>query len=93
MFLRIFFLIFLAVFMAGCQQENAQQRLPEQQTQNKNTSSGMFEHIVTATAAGVAAGSAGAVSHNLTNHAIDSIKKRRRAKIYSHRRNAMKIRR
>lgn len=54
---------------------------------NKPSDSSGGSSIVNSMAAGAAAGAAGAATHAATNHAIESWKKRRRAKrIYSKRR-------
>jgi hypothetical protein len=40
----------------------------------------MLEHMAGAAVAGAAAGSAGAVAHNVTNRAMNAFSKRRRAR-------------
>lgn len=60
--------------------ETAQTTQAPQAQPQQQSGGGMLEHMAGAAVAGAAAGSAGAVAHNMTNRAMDNWDKRRRAK-------------
>ena len=89
---RLIFYSIAVSFLVGCDNpppkpqvaaDNSQpaQSAPQPQPQPQQASGGgMLEHMAGAAVAGAAAGSAGAVAHNMTNRAMDNWDKRRRAK-------------
>ena len=87
----IFYSIALSI-LCGCDNQQPQvaaakpqpaettQSAPTPQPAPQQNGGGIVEHMAGAAVAGAAAGSAGAVAHNLTNRAMDNFDKRRRAK-------------
>jgi membrane-bound lytic murein transglycosylase len=74
--------IILSALLAACDNQppkpQGQEEKPVQQSAQPS-GGGMLEHMATAAVAGAAAGSAGAVAHNVTNHAMQRMQVRRRA--------------
>lgn len=85
-------LILTGACLVGCEQSpppkhvaqsNNSQEKPEEKKEQPSSQpqqNGMMNTLAHAAVGGAAAGAAGAASHAATNHAIQSFKKRRRAK-------------
>lgn len=83
---RIKITILLAtLLLLGCEQQPPKPNEPvKKDEQSFNAGGGTLDRMASSAAAGAAAGAAGAATHAATTHAIESIKKRRRAsRIYS----------
>jgi hypothetical protein len=78
-------IIAICLLITACDQQqqpnlNSPANESTQTPQQTQSGGGMLEHMAGAAVAGAAAGSAGAVAHNMTNRAMKNWDKRRRAK-------------